>query len=226
MEGMKLRETNLNDLHDKARALASSARSLADLFDKEAARQNRMEMESRLRDLHSRIVGQLHMVKTTEDTLECSYNQPAITWLTQLAVGSFIGIVFQNKKPLSAIGDQLLKMPAGSQQPFGLVLVSVGPVGVPEGVQVVSVSRLARDSNRAEAEVASELKKQGHLLLSEEEFSLLIDKLIEGVQEGRLTLPISAKKLPRKELQHAVFLKAKRLNNDPPAFLLKETESA
>lgn len=114
MEGMKLRETNLNDLHDKARALASSARSLADLFDKEAARQNRMGMESRLRDLHSRIVDQLHMVKTTEDTLECSYNQTARNiWLTQLAAGSIIKVVFKNANPLSAIEDQLLRMPAG-----------------------------------------------------------------------------------------------------------------
>jgi len=193
-----LREINLNDLYEKARALNSTAVSLADLFDKEADHLIRMKMESRLRDLHSYIVEQLHMEKATEDAIKCSHDQTDIAVsLTSLAVGGILKITSQNNKTLSAIGDQLLRKPAGSQHPFGLVLVDVGPVGVPDDVQVVSISQLARESNRAEAEVTKELKKRGHLLLNEENFSLLIDKLIEGVQEGRLALPVSAKKLPR-----------------------------
>ena len=196
-----LREINLNDLYDKARDLYSNAASLADLFDNEKARLSRMKMEARLVDLHSRIFDQLHMVKTTEDTLECSYNQTARNiWLTQLAAGSIIKVVFKNANALSAFGDQLPRIPASSQQHFGLVLVSVGPVGVPDGVQVVSVSELARESKQAETEIINELRKQGQFLFNEQTFSFLIDKLIEGVRNGSLTLPISAKKLPQEKL--------------------------
>jgi len=207
-----LRETNLNDLYVKARALYSNAVSIAELFDDETSRLIRMKMEAQLRDLHSQIVKQLHMTKAEEDVLKCSYNQnDTVFSLTKLAAGGIIKMVSKNNEPLSAIGDQLLKKPARSHPDFGLVLVGIGPVGVPDGVQVVAVSQLARESNRAEAEVTNELKKQGQFLFNEQNFSLLIDKLIEGVREGSLTLPVSAKKLPRIKLKAYRRLEGKKV---------------
>jgi len=83
----------------------------------------------------------------------------------------------------------------GKRRPFGTVLVSIGPKGLPDDVQVVSISELARQSNRQESEVISELREHGHLLFSEEAFSRLIDRLTSDVQEGRLLLPVPTEKL-------------------------------
>ena len=198
MAGLTLRETNLNDLHNKARALTSNAVSLANIFAEEATRLNRMAMASQLRKLRSSIVQQLQMAKAAEDAARSGYNQTSIVnSVGRLVTGGIIKMVSQDNKPLSALGDQLLRKPAGKPRPFGMVLVCIGPTGVPDGVGVVSVSQLARGSNREEAAVTNELQERGHLLFSEKTFCLLINKLIEDIEGGCLLLPISPEKLPQ-----------------------------
>ena len=200
MAGLTLRETNLNDLHNKARALTSNAVSLANVFAEEATRLNRMAMASQLRELRSSIVQQLQMAKAAEDAARCSHTQANMAFsLGSVAIGGIIKMALQDQdnKLLSAFGDQLLKKPAGKKRPSGMVLVCIGPTGVPDGVGVVSVSQLARGSNREEAAVTNELQERGHLLFSEKTFCILIDKLIEDIEGGRLLLPISPEKLPQ-----------------------------
>jgi hypothetical protein len=195
MAGLTLRETNLNDLRNKAIALTSNAVSLANVFAEEATRLNRMAMASQLMALRSSIVQQLQMAKAAEDAARGGHNQASIvTSVGRLASGI---IKMASQDDISAFGDQLLKKPVGRQRPFGGVLVCIGPTGVPDGVGVVSVSQLARGSNREEAAVTNELQERGHLLFSEKTFCLLIDKLIEDVLGGRLLLPISPEKLPQ-----------------------------
>ena len=56
--------------------------------------------------------------------------------------------------------------------------------------EVVSISELARESNRPESEIIQKLQKGGCLLFSQERFSRLIDKLVIDVREGQVHLPI------------------------------------
>jgi hypothetical protein len=100
----------------------------------------------------------------------------------------------EDKRAL-AFSNHLLKNLGGKERPFGKVLVSIGPRGLPDDARVVAISESARESNRQEPEVTSELRKSGHLLLSEEAFSRLIGRLITDVQEGRRLLPVPAEKL-------------------------------
>ena len=226
MAGLTLRETSLNDLRNKAIALTSDAVSLSNLFAEEADRLNRMHMASQLRALHSAIVQQLQVAKKTEDFARYSNTQANIvTSLGRLVTGGVIKMVSQDNRTLSAFGDQLLRKPAGRQCPFGKVLVCIDSRGLPDGVGVVSVSHVARESNREEGEVTSELRERGCLLFSEKEFSFLIDKLIEDVQGGRLLLPVSLEKLPR--IRYTVVLQAGRQESRMilPSVLLLKKES-
>ena len=210
MEGLTLRETNLNDLRNKVRAMTSDAVALSKLFDEEATRLNRMRMVSHLRVLHSSILQQLHAAKDTENAARYGYNQASIiTSLSRLAIGGISKMASQNNELLSAIGDQLLQKPDDKKLPFGMVLVCIGPKGVPDGAGVVPVSEIARESNRDEAEVTSQLVKQGCRLFSEEEFSTLVDKLIKDAQEGRLLLPIPPDKLPQLNIRSPIVLTAR-----------------
>jgi hypothetical protein len=77
---------------------------------------------------------------------------------------------------------------------------------MPEDVQVVSISRLARASKREESEVINELQGRGCLLFSEKAFSLFIDKLAPDVQEGRLDLPVFREKLMEIRRQTSIRL--------------------
>ena len=78
---------------------------------------------------------------------------------------------------------------------FGTVRVCVGPKGIPGEVSAVSVSELARESKRPEADVTRELREKGGLILREEAFCSLMDKLTELVREGHLVLPVPKEKV-------------------------------
>ena len=204
MEGITPSHTCPKNLRCQARHLTSVVLSLINLFAKEARRLSRKDEASRLEGLCSSIRQQLYCVKSGEDAASYGNSQASLLIsLGGLAVSGAIKMVSKDKQ-LSAFADYLLESPTSKERPFGMVLVCIGPKGLPDGVEVVSVSRLARESDRQECDVINELQKRGYLLFSEEAFSLLIDRLINGVLEGRLLLPISAEKLT--EIKTASYL--------------------
>jgi hypothetical protein len=174
MESLKSFHDHLENLQHQVRKLTSAGLSLTALFAEEAKRLGREDEASRLRASYHAVVEQLEQVKRGEGSE--SYAQSQVNM----------------KVSLIALG-----MSAGIKKlPFGNVLVCIGPRGLPEDVEVVSISRLARESKRLESDVVNELRMRGCMLLSAEAFSLLIDRLIDGVLEGWLILPISMEKLP------------------------------
>jgi len=195
MEGLTLDNANLENLRDQAMRLTSAGLSLTTLFADEASRLNRKDETSRLIALHSSISQQLDQAKSSEDAASYGHSQAKlITSLGGLIVGSALKMTSKDKQ-LLAFSDHLLKNLGGKRRPFGMVLVCIGPKGLPDGVEVVSISRLARESDRDEPEVINKLQQRGCLLFSEKELSLLIDRLVDDVREGRLCLPISREKL-------------------------------
>jgi len=211
MEGLIPCITILKNLRYQAVKLTSTGLSLTKVFAEEASRLNRRDEASRLRALYLSIRQQMDWAKNSEDAAKYGYSQAnLIISLGGLAVSGIIKTVSRNKQ-LSAISDHLLNSLTSKQRPFGRVLVCIGPKGLPDDVGVVSVSRLARESNREESEVTNELRERGCLLLSEEAFSLLIDKLINDVQERRLLLPISTDKLSEIKTSNCLRLEAKKL---------------
>lgn len=195
MEGLTPCITILENLRYQARRLTSDSLSLATLFAEEASRLKRRDEASRLIALRSSIRQQLDRAKSMEDAASYGHSLANLMFsLGGLAVGSTIKMVSKNKQ-LLAFSDHLLNSLAGKGRPFGTVLVCIGPGGLPDDVAVVSISRLARESNREESEIINELQRRGYLLLSEKAFSLLMDKLTDDVQEGRLLLPVSTEKL-------------------------------
>ena len=194
MESLRFFHDHLGNLQHQARKLTSAGLSLPPLFAEEAKRLSREDEASRLRVLYRSVVAHLDRVKRDEGSE--SYAQSQINLevsVIALAMSAGRAIISKNNR-LSRISDSL-KSAGIKNLPFGNVLVCVGPKGLPDEVGVVSISRLARESNRDESEVINELKKRGCLLFSKETFSLLIDKLVDDVREGRLRLPISGEKL-------------------------------
>jgi hypothetical protein len=194
MESLKSFHDHLENLQHQARKLTSAGLSLTALFAEGAKRLGREDEASRLRTSYHAVVEQLERVKRGEGS--ASYAQSQVNMKVSLiALGMSAGraMVSKNNR-LSRISDSL-KSAGIEKLPFGNVLVCIGPRGLPEDVEVVSISRLARESKREESEVVNELQKRGYLLLGKEAFSLLIDKLVDAVRKGRLCLPISGEKL-------------------------------
>ncbi len=195
MEGLIPNSAYLKNLRYQARKLTADSLSLGNMFAEEAVRLSWRDEASRLKALHFTIRQQLDQVKSSENASSYGHNKVSlIMTLGGLAVGGAIRMLSKNKEA-QAISDGLLNNLGGEQRPFGTVLICVGPKGIPDDVQVVSISQLARESKREESEVIDELQRHGYLLFSEKVFSLLIEKLACEVQEGRLHLPVSREKL-------------------------------
>lgn len=195
MESLTTYFAILNNLRSLAMKLTTIVPSLTNIFDQEATSLNRQDQISRLRAIQSTISQQLDEEKRSEDVARYSYSKAKLKMsLGQLAVGGIIKLISQDKRKL-AFSNYLLQNLAGEQRPFGTVYIGIGPGGFPEDMRVISVSRLARELNRKEFEIIRELQGKGYLLLNEQGFSVLIDKMTEGIQGGRLLLPIATEKL-------------------------------
>ena len=110
------------------------------------------------------------------------------------SAGLLITALSKNNK-VQSFARSLLEESTGEKRSFRTILIRIDKKGIPDGVDVVYISRLGRESNQSETEVINRLKKNGSLLLSEEEFSRLIDKLTEGILKGCLALPVSIQTL-------------------------------
>jgi len=157
MASLTTHSTYLKNLLRQARRLTSFAFSLSAIFAEEANRLSREDEASRLRTLYFSIRRQLDWVKSGEDAASYGYSQAnLIVSLGGLAVGGMIKMASRNKQ-LSAFADYLLKSPTNKERPFGLVLICIGPKGLPHDAGVVSISQLARESNREESEIINKL---------------------------------------------------------------------
>jgi hypothetical protein len=192
MESMKSFHDHLENLQSQAKKLTESGLALNSIFDQEEIRLKREDEVSSLRAVYRAVVEQLQRLERTEASVELGHSQgDLILSLGGLAVAA----MFSKSNRLSAMRDYLLREPTDRQQPFGLVMVCIGPKGLPDDVRDVSISQLARESNRLESQIINKLRGDGYLLFSQEAFSALIDRLIGDVREGRRSLPISRDKL-------------------------------
>ncbi len=191
MAGMRVGDAILKGLQKKATELVSAAESLTILFDQEETRLKRKAEVTRLKLLRSAILQQAEQERGTE--MSASIGDKQRTLITQSA-SLLISVLSKNNKVQSA-ASSLLEKSTSEKRAFGAILIRIDKKGLPNGVDVVHISRLSRESHQSETEVINRLKKDGSLLLSEENFSRLIDKLIEGILKGCLTLPVNTQTL-------------------------------
>ena len=195
MESLKSYHNRLQSLQHQAERLTATGLSLITLFAEEATRLSREDEASRLKAVCSTVVEQLERVKCSESS--ASYAQSQINQTASaVTLGMSLGRAMVSKGNRLSTFSNSLSSVSNKKPPFGNVMVCIGPGGLPGDVEVISISQLARESKRPESDVINELQKRGYLLFSKEAFSLLSDKLVDDIREGRLRLPVSREKLP------------------------------
>lgn len=192
MESLKSFHDRLENSRSRAKKLTETELALNVLFTGEETRLGREDEVSTLEGVRRSIVEQLEELKRVEAS--ASYGQrPANLLLVPL--GLLIRAVVSGDNQPSAVKNRLLRESTDTQRPFGLVMVCIGPNGLPDDAKAVSVSQSARELNQLEPDIVNGLQESGYLLFSAEVFSSLIDKLVANVREGKLRLPVSRKKL-------------------------------
>jgi len=192
LEGLKSFHEHLQNLRSQAEKLIDAGLALNTLFAEEEIRLKREDEASKLRAAYGTIAEKLKELRGIETSASCGHSRvEPILFLTGLAAEA----IFSRGNRASAVKDYLVREGTDRKQPFGLVMVSIGPRGLPDDAGVISVSQLARESRRPESEIVNRLQQHGYLLFGEETFSLLIDRLITDIREGELHLPISGDRL-------------------------------
>jgi len=191
MDDLKPLHSQLEGLQSETKNLTKTSLALNTLFAREKTRIKWKDEASNLGAIYRAIVEQFQRLKEVEASASLGHSQAK---LVLFPIGLVVTTMIAKENRLSAMEDYLLKAKA-DKQPFGLVMVRIGPKGLPDDVEVVSISQLARESHRPQPEIMNELQDDGYLLFTEEAFSLLIDRLIADVREGKLRLPVSRDKL-------------------------------
>jgi len=199
MEGIDSFHVCLKGLRHQAGVLAAAAVSLSASFQAEADRLTREDEAQRLEAIYAVVAEELERSRLLESAASYGYAKgDFILGLGGLAAKAIVSATTKNpraRKLVHSVFDQS----ASKVRPFGTVMVCVGLKGLPDDVRVVSISELARESNRSEADIVEELRRGGCIVFGQQAFSCLIDKLVMDVREGRLHLPVSSEKLSEVE---------------------------
>jgi len=204
MAGIIIKHPDLEELRRQASELTSAVDSLAILFEEEATLLSRRKQVARLKELHSSILQEVERARQMEMAASTGHGLASLVGLLLRLGGGLITMTSKNET-MQAISLQLLTGPSVREPPYGTVLVCVGLGGLPENVDVVSISSLARESKRDEREVMDWLLAHGYLLFTGDAFSRLIERLAGQILRGEVSLPVSAERLC--ELQESLPLR-------------------
>jgi hypothetical protein len=192
MEGVTSFYEHLHNLRSQAAKLIDARLGLNALFAEEDTRLQREDAASILRAVHDTVTEKLEGLRRSEVSAGYEHTR---TNAVSYVIGLVGEAIVSSDNRASALKDYIIRKATEKKQPFGLVMVCIGPKGLPDDAEVISISQLARDSNRLEPEIVNGLHANGHLLFTEEAFSLLVDRLVVDVHEGKLSLPVSRDKL-------------------------------
>ncbi|MFC1982449.1 hypothetical protein ACFLV5_01480 [Chloroflexota bacterium] len=160
-------------------------------FDESYLQIIRHDQAARLRILKSRIMGEVENIKLMELAAQTGYAKGT---LLSSGMGFVIGGLLATTtghKDVAQVGVEMASSLLSRKPPFDNVVIVIGKKGIPEGVEVVSVSRIARESNRNESEVKVSFKDNGHILITPDQFFRFLDKVEHAVHDGSMCLPIA-----------------------------------
>ncbi len=199
METIKVYRQRVEKLLRRAREQREALKLLNDSLVRESKWLYRYDQSIRLRYLRIYIIQKVNNARG--DELSASSKFPVddlLTFTMKFALGEGIKAMTKQEKKDSFL-TRLINNEQPKRRPFGKVMVEIGPRGLPDGVEVVTVSRLARKEGISESEVEKELQAKGYILMTLDDFCNLVGSLERKVLDGTVSLPMSPEQI-RSEL--------------------------
>ena len=179
----------------QVREQVTALEPLGDVFAQEAKRIFRHDQVRRLRSLKTRVLSEVDDIQRKETAVSYGFTTATlITGMAKLALGGLAAAVVRNRRALS-IGAYLAERDLTKTAPFGTVAVAVGRSGLPDDVEVISLSRFARELDRLESDIEATLQTHGYLLMTPEVFSTVLTEFERRVLDGSLSLPVTSEQL-------------------------------
>lgn len=208
MGRLELFQAQLNDILHQAEILTEAAVSLSRSFEAEAERLTREDQVKHLKKIQAEIDYRLAWFRQRESTARSEYTNDRLKWSYMDFAANIFTKVITKKREANDFVNQVFDTRKDGKPPYGNVTVCIGKKGIPEEVEVVSISSLARDANQSEFNIIQQLRKGGCLILSQGAFANLIGKLITDIREGRLCLPITGGQLSETAAPRPLMIQA------------------
>ncbi len=202
MEGMSGCRKQLEELRCRARAQMDAAKVLQESLAEEADYLRRRDQAQCLDDLRARVKREVEMAQLGETTASLAFTEETFTsGLFKFAFGSLAGALLRPQEHPLSYGARLAKCEFARSKPFGTVMVVIGTKGIPNDVQVISLSQLVRDQSRSEDEITAILESRGYKLMAPGIFFSYLSELKDNVSMGMQSLPVSSSALTLKPAQ-------------------------
>jgi hypothetical protein len=202
METLEVYRRRVEKLLWRAREQREALKLLNDSLGRESQRLFRYDQSRRLHYMKIHVARKVNNAR--EDELNASYRFPSGDFLNaaaKFAVSEGIIAMMKQEKRDSFL-TRLVNIEQPRQRPFGKVMVEIGPEGLPDGVAVVTISRLARQYDISESQVEQEIQAKGYILMTSDDFCQFIDGLEQEVLDGTVSLPISPEQIISKLTSH------------------------
>ena len=179
--------------HGEAVEQLTALEGLAEALALGAERLHRRDQARRLSTLRATVQEKVSLLEEAEVEDQRRFEEgKLLDGVLQFAIGGLAAALRRSSQhPLSAAARRAREALSQSA-PFGRVVVLVGPGGVPDGVAVVSLSELAREARRTEAEAEGALRRKGFVVLTPQAFTKGLDLLVQEVLGGVAALPVPA----------------------------------
>lgn len=191
MESMTACRQRVQELRRQAKAQVDALRVLEKAFVKQAEQIRQHDQAWCLDDLRRRVTQEVEEIRRMETAASYGFTKAMLViGVAKLAFGSLVAATLGTEEHPLSVGTKMAASDFGKTKPFGNVVVAVGLGGVPDDVNVISLSRYARELARSESEIVAGIEARGYCLTTPESFFKALDELKGKVLEGVLALPV------------------------------------
>ncbi len=175
----------------RAREQTAELQSLADALAREGAYLYRSHQADIIIALRNRVKHDVEATLLAEDEAQSDFSRrKERRALFHHVVGPLVASLTGNEL-YREHNARLAQAELASSPPFRTVVVQIAAPGIPDGVSIVSLSRLARESGTSVSEIRARLEARGIHLLAPALFSHLLDSLQRDVLKGSAALPLT-----------------------------------
>jgi len=153
-------------------------------ISKEAGHIDRLDMIARINALKARLVSEVDRIKHEEGSSEHIFNTSKVySGILGLAIGGIVGAITKQNPLLS--GFRSFNTELDKKESFGNVMIAAKENGELEDIEVIAVSRLAREAKKTESDIISSLVSKGYSLAAPEKLWKSLDQFKEEIREGK-----------------------------------------
>lgn len=191
MESMIHYQMHIQELHSCIKIQVSAMTMLGDCFVHEAQYQYRDDQARSLDDLKKRVQREIKDIERMETASSIGFAKGTLlVGLAQFTIGSLWAVVSHSDEHPLSVGLGLVENSLERTAPFGTIVIAVGPKGFPDDVQVIPLSKWARDQDKEESEVVASLRSS-YPVMSAERFFGALEEVKGKVLKGVISLPVS-----------------------------------